>query len=1270
MKYIDLFKLLVDSPSIEAIIETGKTDGEKGYIFEGCVNIIVKMGYHPDYKQGSGWKHMAGNASSGNLKEISDLKYYFENTLVGGGKADGMSDITMKNGDKYIFSSCKHYKKEKDVDKYDISKIKHFSNNHKMMSGKILLFVKNKEELEKKIKYSNSANKSVTDEMKHIYDLDIIENWFEAFKKDWVGNKVINNYFYQKCILKPRFHQKMTVNESQKLIKKRTRQIVWYHKPRSGKSYCAVLLIKQLSDEYNSLNIIITSNCPTETLHQFKNIMLKYQGFEKLKIHHIKSSKQIQNIKCERQNIFIVSKQILQTSNTNLFSRTINFIFFDEHHFGGSTEKAKDIITRYNPFTSIFISATATKSLVNWNISENCIITWGLEDEKLCKSQNLRKIKEKYGVDVDDVKEYKLCPSIEILTTMFNRPKYIEHFEQDFGFSFTALFSILDGEFKYETDVQKFLSYISGSDRLHYPDHVYGRIKKVQQMKKSKAHLIELWYLPANNIDSISTNLKKLMMKDNELMLCEILCVNSKQKIKDVRYEINKKLRNNKKLIILTGRMLSLGITLEHAGVVFRMDDCKSLDESIQKNYRCCSESDGKTVGIVVNFDLTDVVNTLIELCPSHIKGAKNAIKNAIESNLLNVDTDTFIGQEHSNQYKIERLFEEWCKNPFNSLKRMQYELSHMKYPLDESDQDVLNNNFTNSKIKLKHQSGDDEKTVPKGAKTKKANNQNKKDKKVIDINFAKDVLVYVVPLLCIIVDSENLLDMFNKINKSSNLIKIFNNQCNIWWDRDDLFDVVYEIIKKYPNLHKNELLNNKISIIKESMRSLIKKPDKLLNYINEALKPKDEEKKKFGEVFTPLNIINEMLDKMDAHYIEKEGKSIFANKKLTWFDPANGMGNFMICVYQRLFDGLKNKIKDHKLRRKHILENMLYTSEINPKNNHIYKRIIMDCYENYKMNAYEGDTLELDIKKEWGINKFDIILGNPPYNTHLKKTGASPLYHKFVEEFVDKAQFITYIIPSRWFSGGRGLDKFRKMMLSRNDIVYINHNENASSIFGNSVDIKGGVNYFLLDDTYSGVCKFDGVDINLNKYDILVENPDYYTIINKCTTHTSITSIYITQGFYKVETNDKRLVDKHKSGYVKCYVSKQKGFVKYIDSDEVSFKPSWKVITAEGSHKGKSGFGNMFVAKPNEIHSKTYVSFNVDSKKEAISLLSYLQCKFPNFILSLRKNTQHTAKHVCTWIPLPPLDRTWDDKSVYDYFELTKKEIKIIKKAKIVGYK
>jgi type I restriction-modification system DNA methylase subunit len=82
---------------------------------------------------------------------------------------------------------------------------------------------------------------------------------------------------------------------------------------------------------------------------------------------------------------------------------------------------------------------------------------------------------------------------------------------------------------------------------------------------------------------------------------------------------------------------------------------------------------------------------------------------------------------------------------------------------------------------------------------------------------------------------------------------------------------------------------------------SLIDNKDKLLEFIENNLKPKETEKKKFGEVFTPISLINEMLDVIPA--------KVFQDKKLKWFDPANGMGNFPIVVYLRLMEELKDVI-------------------------------------------------------------------------------------------------------------------------------------------------------------------------------------------------------------------------------------------------------------------------------------------------------------------------------------------------------------------------
>ena len=197
--------------------------------------------------------------------------------------------------------------------------------------------------------------------------------------------------------------------------------------------------------------------------------------------------------------------------------------------------------------------------------------------------------------------------------------------------------------------------------------------------------------------------------------------------------------------------------------------------------------------------------------------------------------------------------------------------------------------------------------------------------------------------------------------------------------------------------------------------------------------KPKETEKKKFGEVFTPMKLVFEMIDKLDEYYKKNNGgKSIFSNKNLKWFDPANGMGNFPIAIYLRLMEGLKLVIKDEKERKKHILENMLYMSELNKKNVLICKQIF-DINNEYKLNLYNGDSLDLDTKKEWKIEKFDVIIGNPPYNkggirSHTgKQLGEKneTIWTKFIEKSFDWLKsngFIVFINPLSWLKKSHSL--------------------------------------------------------------------------------------------------------------------------------------------------------------------------------------------------------------------------------------------------------
>ena len=937
---------------------------------------------------------------------------------------------------------------------------------------------------------------------------------------------------------------------------------------------------------------------------------------------------------------------------------------------------------------------------------------WDLEDEKICKNilrdnskiellnqrydkNDISKVLEFYknkGLSINEIfDQYKNMPELHLITNLFDYDRYYQIKEKimssNYGFSFNVLFSInkINNKFNYEDEVKVILRYISGSNKeVDYKKgdkSIYGRIKKI----RSRNSFLQIWFLPSDNINLISKNLKKLMNQDNIFKKYDIMLINrnNKRLAKDVKEEILKQERISREngklgLILLAGNMLSLGITLKSCDLVLLLHDSLSMDKITQQMFRCMSEDEDKDKGFVVDLNISRILNSFVNKNFNNNKSIEDNLKIYFEKNLINIDSDLFFSKELDYIKLTNKVLEFWKNDPINNFTTLLRNLDNEYVLFDNKTQDLINQTFISTKekqftLKLELKDENDElQILPSGIVKddllSESSNDTENEEKFDYISFTKDVLKYIIPLSCILTiknKNKDFVSMLNDIKNDKNLLDIFDDQCLIWWNKKGLLDVIEKIIKKYFDGNSNTF---KISIqFKMSIQSLIDKPKELLELVNECLKPKLIEKRKLGEVFTPIEFINDnMLKDLEKFWMEKHNENIWGNKNITFYDPAAGMGNYPIAIYYKLYEGLKESIPNDEERKKHIIENMLFMAELNKKNCFLIKQIF-NINNEHKMNLYQGDSLELDINKEFNKSIFDIIIGNPPYNQELKKSGAKPLYNKFMNYYLDKGKYMTYIIPSRWFAGGKGLDKFRKNMLDRKDFVFIKHFDDACSIFGNWVDIKGGVNYFLIDKSYNGLCDFNGSKMKLNKYDILVDNK-YNNIIDKVRKLESLNKLYHGQGHFNIKTNNKNLSDD--KTLVKCYVSKQKGFVKYIDKKLIKNDINkWKVITARDAYKHCSGFGNTFIGKPKEVCSQSYILFEVDDKKKAKSLLSYMNSKFANFMLSIRKISQDINGSTCKWIPLLPLDRKWTDKKIFKYLKLNKEDIKLINETLVVGY-
>jgi hypothetical protein len=1162
-KFIDH---IITFDNVDDILDTCELQSDKGFIFERLFDIIIKFGFCDIFKN-SDFDHLVGNSNNAKLKVLKNIDKYVTKEKVFSGNSGGCSDITLQNkhDDTYNFISSKYPKstediaKKKSVDYYDIQKIVAMIDDNKNIykKYKIYLVVPDKEKVLKKVKAANESSKYITKYMteSNILDKNDLNGYFLKFKQDIIKNKDDDwneTYFSSKENLVLRFHQELITQKTSNLIEEGNKSFLWGCKCRSGKTYMiGGIIVKQLYIK-KKLNVLIITPAPTETAPQFTDDLFnKFKDFSKFKIHHLEGSKSLDNVETSDNNIFIMSKQLLQKyindkTIMKIKKLKLDIIGFDENHFTGTTDLSKDILTSYSTKNTIkiYLTATYNKPLKEWNISQDCQMFWDIEDEQICKSiltdnSNLDRLKEKHGNEYisktikyyedlggslnDIFKSYEKMPDLHLITNMFDSQRYEMlkeklNNENKMGFCFDTLFGLNKAKtrFSFENEVRTILRYISGSQKETDGEKtIFTRINKICSEKETRLPFTHIWFLPSDNINEISECLKLLMSLDSVLKKYDVMCINRKNKelAKNIKDEINKKEIEAKSkgklgLILFAGNMLTLGITINLCDLVILMNNALSSDKVLQQMYRCMTEADGKKIGFVVDLNIGRVLNTCINYTVhKNEKSINDKMKYLINNHLINIDVDMMENKKINSDTIIKKLMEIWKENPINSFKTLLIKLDNDYEEFDSSTQKLINKTFIKlskgdkislelklkdendevqilptGKEKVKNCSDSDENYTEEESEEESSEGENK-------ISFTKDVLPYVIPLTCILTVKNSNMDfvkMLNDVKENPELLDIFNDQCLIWWNKKDLINLIKNIVSKYFDKSSNTY---NISVqFKMSLQSLIDNPKELLELINDCLKPKEVEKKENGEVFTPIILVNEMLDKLP--------KETWKNKNLKWLDPATGMGNFPIAVYLRLMDGLKEEIKDAKDRKKHILENMLYMCELNKKNVLVCNQIF-DINNEYKLNLHEGDTLEFKPLETFKVKKFDIILGNPPYNkggirSHTgKQLGEKneTIWTKFVEKsfkWLKPDGYLLFINPLSWLKKNHSL---HNMMLEKH-IIWMKLLDNSQSKCTINADIP--ISLYVLQNILNNEKKKTEIVSVLKRRNLTITSTEY----------------------------------------------------------------------------------------------------------------------------------------------------------------------------------
>jgi len=468
-------------------------------------------------------------------------------------------------------------------------------------------------------------------------------------------------------------------------------------------------------------------------------------------------------------------------------------------------------------------------------------------------------------------------------------------------------------------------------------------------------------------------------------------------------------------------------------------------------------------------------------------------------------------------------------------------------------------------------------------------------------------------------------------------------------------------------------------------------------------------------EVFTSPKIANQILDMLP--------EEIWHDSTVTFLDPVCKSGVFLREIAKRLIEGLKEKIPNLQDRIDHIFHRQLYGIAITELTSLISRRsLYCSKYANSKYSISYFDNVEGNIRykhinHKWKDNKcifcgapksiynrgkeletyayewihtnevekifnmkFDVIIGNPPY--HLSDGGngrsAKPIYQLFVNQAKKlNPRYLTMIIPSRWFSGGRGLEDFRREMLKDKHISKLVDYENFRDIF-QGVDLAGGACYFLWDRENIGMCEVknyvsDNKSITMNRYldefEVFIRSNRSIPIIRK------VIAKHKGNFMNKTVSSSKpfglRTFYKPKEMGIPCQFIQKIG-LKYADPKDVEDNQQllnkWKFLAPRSPIAGQTDFskpisfyydGNTKIVPPGTCCTESFIVLYASDKEEEVkSFRTYLYTKLVRFLLLQCVVSQDITREKFRFVPaLNHYEGVYSDELLCKKWGITQEE-------------
>ena len=1099
-----------------------------------------------------------GNFSNKQNTPIDDFRKFMRSSIIGGGDKSDITMITKKNK----CSECNIYvnlynfpigqlncnicmnrpiSKEPDIIVITYKNIQHLSidgfdyanlflliRQYEYTKIKICTVTRSKSEYEHMLKNIHRSSEylqtdlDLTKYQKSVFDWDDIQIFHQQFTNTFTVELLskLNEIILEKSLITISLlpHQHYSVHKTLELFSENSDNVLWGHVPRSGKSYIMAGTVYEDSKNFEECNYLYVSTAPA-TLLQIKDMLNSTIWFEDFGIHHIQLKKKPV---LKRKNIFLVSKQFLQSKGTKSNSKyeliswlkdmSFRIRFLDEAHFGGSTDLATHILQTYG-FRSltVFITATYQKPKSTYMIPLNRQITWTLEDISLMKKYDedspYRDIIEQRHPDIQKslflyqkqfmIEQYNKYPTFHLLiptTTQLLRTQ-IEitddsPYYTNYGFSLQSIFGLVqipvinDGgdtigmniepTFINPEYVEKIINMMFGFSKTYpLPDNhsFLSRINHMSSQDKSRVYnkkncLTMLCFLPCefNNIpiDKLSIAFKNMLETTGISERFEIIILNdidSENQLPTIENGRNRAIESRKEgVIVLSGKKCSMGISIKHCDIVFILNGLKAYDMLFQMMFRSLTEDDGKKNGYVVDLHIQRSIDVLMEYALS-IKPSedpKNTLLYMMENKIILLNADEWMptylkvfDKTNAINDLISDVYKIWESDPLRNIPTL---LRHMKKEFGNMDvssqlQKQFNSIFLDNTKKIKNNKENvyegEGVDISSGVEKKTKKNNNGIEEEVapeiieevenkVDIY---EIMLKIIPVLCILTiqhGSNNFREMLAHIYRTPELHLILDDCINfLCKNKIDIRKCILYIIKMYEdNLEDNVIVNQTIRKIKDMFILNKKDNRKLSELIDLYLVPTDTEKTKNAEVSTPMDLRQEMLNTIPIDFWTIPRKVL---------EPCSGKGGFLMDIVDKFMNGLKEVIIDEEERYRTIVEECLYWCDINKLNIFICKTLL-DPDNKYNLKYNEGDTLELNIKKKWNIEGFDLVVGNPPYE-NINASGDNKLYLEFTTYSISQlvlSGILLFITPTNIIDYLLCVSKNRMYIKSLYNILYI----------------------------------------------------------------------------------------------------------------------------------------------------------------------------------------------------------------------------------------